>query len=197
MQISFRATRKRVLLVVALAALAAGGIAYGTIPDGNGVIHGCYAKSGGALHVINTPADDCKSNETQLNWNVAGAQGPQGPQGPQGVPGPVGPQGPAGQQGPQGLQGPQGPAGPGGITGWEFVNKGTLVPADGNEHMVVNCPAGKKVLGGGVTVDSSAKNWPRLQYSGPAGVATGWEARIDNSDGLAFTAYVWAICASV
>jgi hypothetical protein len=80
-----------------------GGVAYATIPDGGGVIHGCYAKSGGALRVIDNTVTNCKTGETALQWGVQGPQGPQGLQGPQGV---------QGQQGIQGVQGPQGPTGP-------------------------------------------------------------------------------------
>lgn len=79
-----RMKRRAVVGVVAAAVLLAGGIAYATIPDGNGVIHGCYAKSGGSLRVIDAGVTNCKSTETSLDWNVQGQQGPQGPAGPQG-----------------------------------------------------------------------------------------------------------------
>ena len=39
-------------LVAALA--AAGGVAYSSIPDAQGVIHGCYDDTTGALRVIDT-----------------------------------------------------------------------------------------------------------------------------------------------
>jgi hypothetical protein len=93
------------VIVAAGMLVAAAGIAYATIPDVNGVIHGCYAKSGGSLRVIDDTVTNCKSTETSLNWNVTGPQGPQGPAGPQGQ------QGPQGPQGPQGAQGPTGPSG--------------------------------------------------------------------------------------
>src|SRR5436853_380108 len=55
--------------VVAIAAtgvvLLASGIAYATIPDANGVIHGCYQKSGGALRVLDgldEPFGTCRLN---------------------------------------------------------------------------------------------------------------------------------------
>src|SRR5262245_58878879 len=45
--------RGAALATLVLAALSlAAGIAYATIPDGDGTIHGCYRKSGGALRVI-------------------------------------------------------------------------------------------------------------------------------------------------
>ncbi len=98
-------TRGLLALLAVAAALAVAGVAYATIPDGNGVIHGCYAKSGGSLRVIDASVTNCKSTETSLDWNVQGPAGPQGPQGPQGLqgdPGPTGPQGPAGPAGPSG-----------------------------------------------------------------------------------------------
>lgn len=103
-----RRTRTAVAMAAALALFAAAGVAYATIPDGNGVIHGCYTKSGGSLRVIDASVVNCKSTETSLNWNV---QGPQGSQGPQGATGPQGPTGPQGLAGPQGPQGPAGPSG--------------------------------------------------------------------------------------
>ncbi|HVC21314.1 MAG TPA: thrombospondin type-1 domain-containing protein [Vicinamibacterales bacterium] len=57
------------------------------------------------------PNDRCLRNETKIEWNITGPQGPQGIQGPIGPMGPQGPQGltgPEGSQGPQGAQGPQG-----------------------------------------------------------------------------------------
>jgi hypothetical protein len=85
-------------LVVAGAALAA-------VPDGSGVIHGCFspngakAKGGTALYLVDSASTTCSNGQAPLNWNQTGPQGPQGIQGPQG------------NQGPQGIQGPAGPAG--------------------------------------------------------------------------------------
>ena len=122
-----------------LAVLAVGGgVAFATIPDAGGVIHGCYAKpSGGTpagtLRVIDT-GQSCQANETALNWNQAGQLGPQGPAGPQGAKGDAGPQGAAGPQGPAGQQGQKGdtgstgPAGPAGTTGAQGP-KGDAGPA--------------------------------------------------------------------
>ena len=105
--------------LVALAAVGAllglAGIAYATIPDSNGVIHGCYTKASsstqppGSLRVIDTGlGQSCGLNEVALNWNQQGVKGATGPQGPKGATGAQGTQGPAGPQGPQGPQGPSG-----------------------------------------------------------------------------------------
>lgn len=113
---SSRRFRTRTLASVAaiVAALAVSGIAYATIPDTTGVIHGCYAKSSGgstpgALRVVDTGlGQSCGLNEVALSWNQQGVRGATGPQGTKGATGAQGPGGPAGTQGPQGPTGPSG-----------------------------------------------------------------------------------------
>lgn len=119
-----RLRRFPLVLAVAAAFLAvAGGVAYATIPDSNGVINACYDKQSGLLRVFDaqtgTPKG-CGTNERALTWNQTGPQGLPGPQGAQGAPGPQGAQGaagPKGDQGPQGAPGPQGAAGADGAPG--------------------------------------------------------------------------------
>jgi hypothetical protein len=62
--------------VIALAALvvALGGVAYATIPDSNGTIHGCYKKANGTLRVVDEGAG-CRSSEKSLDWNQQGPPG--------------------------------------------------------------------------------------------------------------------------
>ena len=106
-------TRKLAAVVAGLAAVASASAALGAIPDGGGVIHGCFKKSGGTVRVIDTASTSCDANETPLDWNSQGPQGPQGapgPKGDKGDPGSAGPQGPAGPQGEKGDPGPPGPA---------------------------------------------------------------------------------------
>ena len=76
-----------VAVAIVGALLVAGGIAYATIPDASGVIHGCYNKTGQAtLRVIDTDKGQaCSSSETPLNWSQTGPTGPQGPTGPSDV----------------------------------------------------------------------------------------------------------------
>lgn len=81
-----------VVLVVVAALAVAGGIAYATIPDSNGVIHACYQKNQGALRVIDTDkAQTCSSSETAITWSQTGPPGAPGQPGQQGPPGPTGP----------------------------------------------------------------------------------------------------------
>jgi len=104
-------------LVLGGCCIVAAGIAYAAIPDSNGVIHGCYNKTTGALRVA-VSGKGCGSNELPLDWNSSGPPGPTGPTGPRG---PTGPQGSPGQgsTGPTGATGPTGPTGASatGVTG--------------------------------------------------------------------------------
>lgn len=123
---------QRTIILTGTAISLFGFIAYASIPDASGTIHGCYKRSGGTLRVIDFPAQQCDARaEIQISWNQTGPQGPAGPQGPigpQGPAGPTGPQGPEGPEGPEGPQGPAGPAGPGGVRFMAFVNgDGTMI----------------------------------------------------------------------
>ncbi len=112
-----------------LIAIGAGGAAFGiasavqaSIPDGGGVIHGCYNTSlahgspTGALRVIDTskPNGNCASWEAPLDWS---AHGPTGSKGPTGSRGPTGPKGTTGARGPTGAKGPTGGKGATGARG--------------------------------------------------------------------------------
>lgn len=110
-------------LIMGVAPAVVAGVAYASIPDANGFIHGCFQNGRGILRVIDSATTACGADETPLNWSQTGApgpmgrQGPQGTQGAQGPQGPTGPGGPAGPQGATGATGPQGPAGPPGPAG--------------------------------------------------------------------------------
>src|SRR5919108_323143 len=64
---------------IALAALiiAIGGVAYATIPDSEGVIHGCFNKQSGNLRVVES-SSECRTNESAIDWNQQGPPGPPG-----------------------------------------------------------------------------------------------------------------------
>jgi len=69
-------------LALAIALAAVGGVAYSSIPDGQGVIHACYTDGTGALRVIDTAgSDSCRGGETALDWNQQGQPGLPGPPG--------------------------------------------------------------------------------------------------------------------
>jgi hypothetical protein len=107
--------RTLIVAVAVVVALAAAGIAYATIPDSAGVIHGCYSKTSsttlppGSLRVVDTGlGQSCGQNEVALNWNQQGVKGATGAQGPKGATGVQGPTGPPGQHGSTGPTGPSG-----------------------------------------------------------------------------------------
>ncbi len=92
------------VIAVAAGALVAGGVAYATIPDSAGVIHGCYNTNPtrgplGQLRVVDTgQGQSCATGESALSWSQTGpkgATGLKGATGPQGSPGGVGPAGPS------------------------------------------------------------------------------------------------------
>jgi Collagen triple helix repeat (20 copies) len=143
-----------------------------------------------------------------------GAPGPQGIPGPQGVAGPKGAKGdrglqglagPAGQTGavgPPGPQGATGPTGQSGVSGWSYHTNGHTIGPEDYETWSVDCPGGKKALGGGVAMSGpyvGNYNHSSVVQSAPSGAAaTGWLVTYNNgfSQGN-ITAYVWVICANV
>jgi hypothetical protein len=180
MDLKLRVTRKRVALLVALAALlTAGGVAYATVPGNDTVFAACMLKATGTIRLIDQtlPSSNlrshCTSLETQISWNQQGPQGIQGPEGIQGpkgdngtpgapgkdgsngVDGKDGARGPVGPQGPQGPQGQQGPAGSGfsnlyDLEGTDCTDPQTHWPA--TLHVTVGDGAGEGGTGGAVSL---------------------------------------------
>jgi hypothetical protein len=128
-----------------------------------------------------------------------GEPGARGPAGPKGDPGPRGETGPAGPTGPQG---PPGPMAPGGISGWSYHTLGKTIGPENYETWTVECPAGKRALGGGVAASGPYQGSYRhgaVVQSAPAGAAaTGWVITYSNAYSQGnMTAYAWVICANV
>lgn len=137
-----------------------------------------------------------------------GPQGPVGPTGPTGAAGPTGPQGPiglTGATGPQGPAGPTGAAGPQGapgVSGYQILtgsaNSGNLAAGAQLSARAV-CPAGTKVLGGGVQQTTQLASGPTVTSSYPDTQGS-WSAEVRNN--LVFSLgsvnlVVYAICATV
>ena len=103
MDVRLQVTRKRVgLLVAAISLAGVAGVAYATIPDGNGLFTACRHNLTGAVRLIDPSIGGrsllgrCTPQETQVSWNEQGQPGATGATGPQGPAGPAGPHGPAG-----------------------------------------------------------------------------------------------------
>jgi hypothetical protein len=137
-------------------------------------------------------------NRTLLAADFKAGQLPAGPRGAQGATGERGAKGEtgtAGARGPAGPTGPAGPQGPRGIGGFETrVAQLEIVP-NGLKTRQVDCSAGKKALGGGMTTTEPGQL--RLTQSGPGGQATGWVASVVNQSTINRIAFVWVICANV
>lgn len=72
----------KAILVSLVCALAVTAVVWARIPDAAGVIHGCYARPGASLYVIDSAVSTCKNGDTALTWNVQGPPGPMGASGP-------------------------------------------------------------------------------------------------------------------
>ena len=132
-------TRTAAFVVVVVAAVS---VAYASLPDSNGVIHGCYQKNNGQLRVIYPAVSSCSPSETPLQWSQTGPQGP------------VGPQGPEGPQGPQGAQGPQGPSDSTAFGGFSEVGGGNEgVPDALGTVGKLQLPPGKYAIFAKITID--------------------------------------------
>ncbi len=144
------------MLLAAIAVLAvAGSVAYATIPDSGGVIHGCYLKAIGSLRVIDPSAGQrCAGVEKAIQWNQTGPQGPQGTPGTNGAAGPAGPTGPAG------------PAGPTTALSVLHVTNQIVAPA-GIAQVNATCPSGYMLTGGGAAISSGVQPDSNLVDSGP------------------------------
>jgi hypothetical protein len=83
----FSSKRITIVLVVCVGVALVAGLALASIPDGNGVIHGCYSKQNGALRVIDSAKTSCPTGYRALDWNQKGRRGAKG------IPGQPGPGG--------------------------------------------------------------------------------------------------------
>jgi hypothetical protein len=188
------------LLLFTVAGLTvAGGIAYATIPDGDGVFHACVKETNGAVRVIDPGnpgrTGHCKGQETAVSWNQTGPTGPTGPQGTTGNTGPTGATGTTGAPGLSGLQ---------------TVTLASVNNSISPKEAAVLCPAGKRVIGGGASLlGGSVASGPTdlaatvaLKSSRPLTLASGdaWTARAEEIapgfDGN-WSLTIYAICANV
>jgi hypothetical protein len=84
MRFSLSGRIRRLALVVVVLGLVGGGLAYATIPDSGGVIHGCYspnganAPNGAQLNIINSDSASCSKGQKEITWNQTGPQGEAG-----------------------------------------------------------------------------------------------------------------------
>lgn len=90
-------------------------------------------------------------------------------------PGPPGPKGDKGDTGLRGLRGLAGPRGPAGVVGIGRATEQTAVSSAPKQSAEVSCPAGKRALGGGATINGGG-NKVAITSSIPNGSGNGWMA---------------------
>ena len=145
------------------------------------------------------------TNRPQILQGQEGPAGPQGAAGPTGAQGPKGDKGDKGDTGAQGVQGTQGPQGERGAVGLQGPkgDTGTLQMNVGVSSFVTAvCPAGKRVVGGGHELASSASQQLSVTMSAPfeSTVVSGWRVNFRNSLNAGLTnvqVRVYAVCAIV
>jgi|SRR5919108_3096166 hypothetical protein len=175
-------------LIVSLMALvlAMGGFAMAAIPDGNGVINGCYKKKKGTLRLVSR-SGKCKKSERAISWNQKGAAGAAGQ---------------AGARGDKGDKGDTGDTGAAGATNVveRYVESTTTAT---NSSLTANCNPGERATGGSSELQSGSIT--SLFFFEPGGepvpgsqgsTPTGWKASWYNSDNSSKTIRVSVICAS-
>jgi hypothetical protein len=140
---------------------------------------------------------------SSLVWatGTAGTPGPKGDKGDtgaQGLQGNTGVQGLKGDIGATGSTGATGAAGANGVSGYELVKRTLTSPqlaANSETVQVVDCPSGKKVVGGGVVVFGAAGRWVATS-NGPVN-ETQWAIALANLNAFSISATrleVSAIC---
>jgi len=151
------------------------------------VINACYHRQNGQLRLIR-PGQACNPSEAATSWNI---QGPTGPTGPTGSTGPSGPQG---ERGIQGLAG---------VSDLQRVDMSTHNNSDSPKTTVANCPAGKKVVGGGAQIfigEPGVKVGPiAIKKSWPDKEMTHWAATAEevSPTELKWFLTAYALCAAV
>jgi hypothetical protein len=132
-------------------------------------------------------------NRSLLNKDFKAGQLPAGRQGATGAPGAKGDTGAPGAQGAKGDTGAQGAPG---VSGYQrvFTSDAIANPAGTQRVGSVSCPAGKKVLGGGVIGSGGTTHSVNTSY--PSSEST-WRAYMNNTSGGDETFRVYAICGAV
>jgi hypothetical protein len=147
---------------IGLGSMGVAGIGVAVAAGHGGIIHGCVAKSDGALRVVHS-ATSCNAHERSLSFNAHGARGPQGAQGPRG------PQGVQGPRGPQGVQGA--PGTPGTSAASSTFQMYANVDAEGDLGSNVDAVTAKRVAKGSyrVTFNEPIGSCAAVAQAGKAG----------------------------
>lgn len=98
---------------------------------------------------------------------------------------------------PQGAKGDKGDPGPPGLASVQTITAQKNVVSKTFEELVVNCPAGKRVLGGGSATNKIVLGaGPYVYLSRPTNT-NGWQVGMAASPAQSWTLTAYAICANV
>jgi hypothetical protein len=169
-----------VFVVTAGAAYATGGL--GAIVGADGVIHACYQRYNGDLHLVPADATDCPSGQLPIAWSRTGPKGEKGDAGAKGEQGERGAPGQPGAKGAKGDPGAQGEPGPAGVSGIERLSTSFVVQRGRYVAVPLACPLGKRVIGGGAdirnTIFPGPIELPVIVSNGPSG-DDAWTVTVD------------------
>jgi len=73
--LTFIKSKLAFIAAIVLAAAVGGAmstVVRASIPDGSGVIHGCYSTGRGILYIIDSSSQSCGTGETSLTWDQHG-----------------------------------------------------------------------------------------------------------------------------
>jgi hypothetical protein len=145
-------TMRRMLLLVTLLLLVAGAAGASATDDraATNKLTGCRNTSAGTLDQVKAGllpmGGACGAGEVVVTWNKTGPRGPQGPTGATGA------------------------TGAPGVSGYEVVSESTTYSSQDTRIVQLDCPAGKKAVGGG----GFTSHFAVLEGSYPAPGGAGW-----------------------
>jgi len=148
-----RPSRLRFQLVAVVSVLAGALIGLGVASaktSGDGAIHACVAKSGGAVSFVSTHAK-CAKHDSSLVLNQVGPKGPPGPRGTTGATGVAGPTGPTGPANTEVVDGPVVQ-----LSGGSNSTGSTATSTAGCDHAVSG--ANREAYGGGAVITTNPTN---------------------------------------
>ena len=199
MTIRLRSARLWLGLAVTAAVAVGAGVAFGSIPDGAGMIHACYTDSN--LRLIDTAATKAERGELQEQRDrdrlePERARGPHRRDGsdrterrhgrdrPSGPTGATGSTGSTGATGPTGATGATGATGPAGSLDTTVINSASVsVALHSTQDAEAVCPAGTIAVSGGYFISAFDGGAPLVAVVSFRPTVSTWEVLFYNPSG--------------
>jgi hypothetical protein len=106
---------------------------------------------------------------------------------------------PTGSPGPPGPPGPRGPAGPAGVAGLQRFDAATSSSSANSKSVVVTCPSGKRVVGGGARITGNGSPKVTITENFPDADGDKWNGKANEvvATSASWQLQVYALCATV